>query len=97
VTVDQLLQHVHVFVVDVHWTWPFAIHEKRVFFLGSSGELFAFSGSCVSRSHAAVFLATRAVAERVNLGECLDAGNLKTVETDRMKATPAVSIANPQF
>ena len=30
VAIDQLLQQINVLVVDIHWTWPFAIDEKWI-------------------------------------------------------------------
>jgi len=60
VAINQLFEHLHVFIIHVHRTWPFAINEQRIFFLRSSGKLLSLSRFCVSWSHAANFLATRA-------------------------------------
>ena len=31
VAIDQFLEQFYVFVVDIHWAWPFAIYVQRIF------------------------------------------------------------------
>ena len=101
--IDQLFQQLHVFVIHVHRTRPFAVDSQGVLFLGARANFLAFFGSyrkCHSASLSEGFLTGKfqteyggngriaAVSASVASRDCTECFPARKVRPDTLREGP---------